>query len=152
MASITDAQLLTALADRLKVTSANELPAYWAGTIVPNAVNAGYQDMLGALLNRGFSKAQVDAWDRAAEFNLSQSLYWAMVNGGVTLDQAHPDALKALDRREELKSVLVFVGGVWVQPPAGNPGLVTTAGPSLAGGVFAWPDPDDGQLGTPTHW
>lgn len=152
MAAITAAELLTALSDRLKSTSAIELPAYWAGTIVPQAVTAGYQDVLGALLARGFSKAQVDAWDRLGEFHLSQALYWALVNGGATLDQAHPDALKALDRREDLKSVLVFANGVWVQPPAGNPGLVVTAGPDASGGVFSWPDPDDSNLGRPTVW
>jgi hypothetical protein len=152
MAYITNTELLTAVADRVKVTNPDELPAWWASTVVPQAVTAGYQDILGALLNRGFSKAQVDAWDRRVEFNFSQSLYWALVNGGAAADVAQPDALKALDRREELKTVLVFVSGVWVQPPAGNPGLVTTAGPNLSGGVFGWPDPSDGDLGTPTHW
>ena len=134
MSFLRDVDLLANLADRLKLGGAAELPDYWASTIVPQANQSAYQEILGRLLRRGFTKAQIDLWDRGREFQQSLGVYFALVNGGayqgydtLTIDR--------LDRRCELDTVLVFVAGVWVIPPAGNPGLVTTGG-----GVSDWPD------------
>lgn len=150
MSFVTDGQLLAMVADRLKVRPA-DLPAYWADSITPQANESAYQEVLGRLLDRGFTKTQIDQWDRGAEFQQAIGLYLALVNGGA---YAGYDAgvLQMLDRRKELKEVLVFISGEWVKPVGDRPGLVTTAGPNTAGGTFNWPDPDGPGVGDYTRW
>jgi hypothetical protein len=150
VAFVTDQQLLEAVADRLKV-AAKDLPDHYAATIVPQANAGAYQEILGRLLNRGFTKSQIDQFDRGAEFQLSIGLYLSVVNGGAYAG-FDPEVVRALDRRRELDTVLVFVSGVWVKPDLSGPGQVTTAGPSAEGGLFNWPSPDDPNLGEYTRW
>jgi len=145
----TDAAVKTAVAALLKIGGA-ALPDYW-DAIIPSAHTAAYQDVLGRLLIRGFTKAQVDSWDRGAEFELDIACYWALARGGAYSDYGN-ETLRALDRREELDTVLVFAGGIWIKPTGDQPGLITSAGPSAEGGLFNFPDPEDPRLGKITRW
>lgn len=149
MAALLDTDVLADLADVLKQAAA-DLPDHW-GRIVPRAHASAVQEIYGRLLNRGFTAAQVDAWDRVEEFERDLSLYWCLVRGGAygQIDEA---ALKALDRRKELDAVLLFINGVWVKPTGDQPGLVSTSGPSLDGGVFNYPDPEAPGFGEYTKW
>ena len=151
MSFITNNQLLQAIADRLKLASTSELPAYWSSTIGPDANTAAYQEIVGQLLARGYSKSQVDAWDRGAEFQKSIGLFFALSNAGVYAGY-DPETIENLDRREELERVIVTVSGEWVKPTGDKPGLITTAGPSAEGGIFNFPDPNGEELGRYTHW
>ena len=155
MSYLADADALDAVAAKLKSAGAAELLAdapYWE-SIVAQANAAAYQEVLGALLQRGFTKAQADGWDRRVEFQRDLMTYWALVNGGA-LESFSDLFIRSLDRRKELKEVQVFVGGAYVNPLAGinAPGVCSFGGASPGGTVFNWPDPDDANLGNPTRW
>lgn len=149
MAFITDEQLRDALADRLKVAG-NDVPAAFSSTIVNRSNTAAYQDVVGRLIARGYTKAQIDQWDRGAEFQTMIGLYWCVVNAGA-YGGFDPETLKAWDRRKELAEVIVAINGAWVRPTGDQPGLVVTSGPSTSGSLFNL-DPDDGRVGEVTRF
>ena len=148
---ITDAQLKTSLAAQLKVASESDVPAFFTNDILTRSNLAAYQDILGRLLARGFTKAQVDSWDRGAEFQTAIALYWCFVNAGM-YGGYDVETLRALDRRKDLDKELVFASGVWIQPTdRSQPGLIVSAGPA-ADSMYSWPDPDDQRIGKTTRF
>lgn len=89
----------------------------WDG-IISDANAAAVNSIRGALLGRGYSPAQIEAWDRVQEFQTDLAIFWALVNGGVTKD--YDDRLIAkLDRRAELATVDLTINGALVQPGGG---------------------------------
>ncbi len=136
--------LQQAVADRLKLAGVSTLPDHYLTSILPDALNGSYQEILGRLMARGFTKEQVDSFDRGAEFQRAIGIYLALVNGGVYAGM-DPETMKCLDRRKELDSVLVFNAGIWIKPVGNQPGLVVTAGASAQGGIFNWPTGQDDE-------
>jgi hypothetical protein len=115
---IDSAELTTILEGALKV-SAGALPDYWA-KIVTDALASAYRDIRGALIQRSFTAAQVDAWDRGAEYQRDIGLYWCLVRGAGM--HGYDDRfIKMLDRRKELETVLVEAASGSPQQSAGNP-------------------------------
>lgn len=126
---LTDANIKTAVAAQLK-TAPEDLPSYW-DEIVAAAHTSGWQDVLEGLLRRGFTQAQVLAWDRCAEYERKMSTYHALVNGGA-LESFDLTGVRLLDVRKDLERVQVYAGGVYVTPANGTagPGTVGNGGPS----------------------
>jgi hypothetical protein len=157
MSYLADADALEGVARALKMESASALltdAPYWE-QLVADANAAAHQEVLGQLLQRGFTKAQADAWDRRVEFQRDLMMYWALTKGGA-LESFSDLFIRALDRRKDLLSVQVFIDGDFVNPLRGSsaPG-VCSFGPSrgtAAGTIFNWPDPDDDRLDQPTRW
>lgn len=129
----TDAQIKQDVADALKVASVSDLPAYW-DNLVARCHVAAYQEIVGALLARGFTQAQIDAWDRGTEFERHLALYfcftWPQGAGQFDLN-----AVKLWDRREELKAVQIYYGGAAVDPSA-SPGTIGAGRIRTDVGVF----------------
>lgn len=148
---VEDTELLTALANQLKASSPNELPAYYAADLIGRSNTAAYQEIVGRLRARGYTQTQVDGWDRGEEFQLAIGLYFCLVNSGA-YGGFDPMAMQALDRRKELDKVIVFVNGEFIRPSGDEPGLIVTSGPSTTGSVFNFPDPDDSRIGEITDW
>lgn len=142
MAAATSAQIKTALANLLKVTEAS-LADHWEAISV-QAQTFADQEVKGRLYRRGFTAANVADWDRLFEVTLDLGLWRCIMLGGV-YSGFDANVIKALDRRDELDGILVFVNGEWVQPPMGQPGTITTAGQMAEdpGGVFNWNPRDD---------
>jgi hypothetical protein len=87
------------------------------GQIVADATNNAASGIMGVLLGRGFTQEQIRSWDSLSEFHGDIALFWALVNGGVARD--YDDRLiNKLDRRAELATVDVMIGGKLVQPGA----------------------------------
>lgn len=81
-------------------------------TVVVAARTFAYEAILSALVERGFTKAQVDQWRRGAEFELDLTLWWFFrsvvgANQGSYPAEINP---KHWDRREELKTVAIMIG------------------------------------------
>jgi hypothetical protein len=108
---VTDADLLTYLAAvLLKETDSANLPS-GAGANVSAANQKAYDELNAVLRERGFSAAQVDAWDRRAEFNRDIAVYWVLVD---YFNAESTDLwVRKYDRRDELKSVSVLQSGQW---------------------------------------
>lgn len=140
MAFTTDAAIKTDVAAALKLASSSDLPAWW-DTVIPRAHTAAYQEIIGALLARGFTKTQADTWDRGEEFERHLSLYFAFTSpqGYGSFDL---NAVKLWDRREELKSVLIYDAGTWITPGE-SPGTVGTGRIDADAGIFNPIDQDD---------
>jgi hypothetical protein len=148
VAALTDAEVKDLLAAQLKMAP-NDLPGLYE-KIVPRAHLFGYQECLGRLMRRGFTQAQVDAWDRLAEFEGDLSIWKALLMAGAYAGFDR-DTLAALDRREELDTVLVFDAGVYVDPATAEAGPGTVGfGRESTTGEFAWP-PNDGSPGDPAN-
>lgn len=110
--------------------------------ILPDAARAGNNAVVGGLSARGYSRKQIFAWDRAEEFAADIALFWALVKGGVGRDDPEmPALIAALDRRAELETAAVTVGGESVEPGAGGSAGVIRSGvvERQTGDLFAVP-------------
>lgn len=149
MAFITDSQLKVELAGNLKVDPAAIPPGVWDEVIESSNV-AAYQEIIGALLARGYTMAQISAWDRRVEFNADLGLFWCLVKGA-GLHGNDPTFIDKLDRRKELLTCPVICGGSLVAPGTAG-GVVgygtldteddTYARPTFSGGkrvTDGWP-------------
>jgi hypothetical protein len=121
---VTAAQIKSRLADVLQqLTGSAELKGWWE-SIVNDAALSAYNDIAAALAGRGFTAAQIAAWDAGLDFQVSIGLWYALVKGGATKNWG-PDAkayLDSLDRRAELATVPILNGGVLVEPGASEAG------------------------------
>lgn len=110
---ITDTALEQALAAHLKIASVDDLPES-SVVLLAECNLAGYGEIQSRLINRGFTQAQIDGWDRRVEFNRDISLFWLLVHAAnLTADDLW---VNKLDRRAELDTVALTVGGIVVAP------------------------------------
>lgn len=133
MAFTTDAVIKDDVVAALKLTSASDLPAYW-DDVISRCHTAAYQEIVGALLMRGFTKAQADAWDRGTEYERTLSLYFVFTTpqGAGNFDT---QAVKLWDRREELRTVMIYASGAWTNPGE-SPGTIGVGRMSDQVGIF----------------
>jgi hypothetical protein len=114
---LTDVQIETALAAILK-QNVSDLPDY-EPTILTDAHNSAYNDIASRLVARGFTLAQVNAWDRGAEFEKDIALWWCF-DKMAGLSQAVDDRfIGKLDRRAELIDTPVTNGFKPIRPTGG---------------------------------
>lgn len=151
---LTDGQLTTELQNMLQQPD-GFTAAYWP-TLITSANLAAYQDIVARLAARGYSPAQIAAWDRGAEFQKDIGIYWALLRGaGLSKDAYDVAKLKPFDRRLELwdpknaeNSVPVTINGLWVAPAND---LQTATGPiDTSEDLFpSYLDPADSRIGDP---
>jgi hypothetical protein len=110
---IDEDEMTAILASSLKTTP-DKITAtgVWEKTIV-DSIDAAYQDIVGALTERGYTSSQIAAWDRAEEYNRDLGLFWCLVKGA-GLHGNDPTFINKLDRRKELESVAILIDGVMV--------------------------------------
>lgn len=151
---LTDAALTTALESAMSVapgTLGSGDSAHWL-TIVEQANGSAYQDILGALLQRGLSLTQIDTWHRGIEFQRDLGLFWALVRGA-GLHGFDDTYIKPLDRRKELETVALIdaVGAPLVPPDPPLEGQVARGVMSSETDLFRL-DPCDPRRGRVTRW
>lgn len=140
MAWITDNALADAVAARLQTTRANQesVSPHWT-TIIGQANTEAYQTIRTVLLDRGYSVANIDAWDRRVEWNTKLGVCIALENGAAGRD--YP--MEAIDRickcREDLLTVAVVVDDVVVDPEGGS-SRVGTGDMDTSGDTFVFDD------------
>ena len=152
------------LADVLKLSGTAAL-AGWQVNLVNRLHQAAYNQILAALVARGYTPAQVQSWDAGADFERSITLHLVLSGGGAADAGAVSDRFVAnLDWRPLLsdgpggrQAILLTSGGAVVLPagPVGQPNFGQA---DTSGDVFQWP-PRDGstpspasQLGRPAVW
>ncbi len=148
---ITAAQLRTAVASVLKISEV-DLPQWW-DSVTTQAANFAEQEIKGKLLARGYdllvpgSNLDITHWDRNYEFSRDLGVWKSLILGGA-YQSVPPDILAALDRRQELRDVVVTVAGLWVKPSGDKPDLVRTGRLGLTdGGIFSFDEDDDPHYG-----
>lgn len=128
----------------------SDLPSFWA-QLISDCQTRAYNEIVSRLAARGFSAAQIAAWDRGAEFELSLTAFWAITDGA-GLEGADDKFLAKLDRREELDTVAVTSGGTF-SDPAGTAGLPSTGSYDTSTDMFVFDQNDeDPRRGTETVW
>jgi hypothetical protein len=111
---ITDPQLQQALADTLKRDVAT-LEPYWDRVVTLANLDA-YTGIVGILAGRGYSAANIAGWDAGSVYQTSIGLFWCGVHGAAHFMPNEGELLAELDRREELKTLDIIVGGIIIDP------------------------------------
>lgn len=146
---ITDAQLKDRLASLLSKNGAALNADKW-DVIVSDSNRSAYWDIVSRLMNRGYTKAQVDAWDRLAEYTIDIGLYWCAIKGG-GLEGYDDKFISKLDRRKELDEVFVTEAGVEAAIDEGDIGV---GGQVTDEDLFGQPIDVEGdsRVGEVTEW
>lgn len=87
-----------------------------------DSYRAAVNDVLGALQARGFSPTQARAWDRFDEYVTDIGEFWFLTRAGL-LGNYSDLFVQKLDRRKELTTAPVMVGGVLVEPGSAAAGF-----------------------------
>ena len=155
---LTDVQLNAAVASTLQKASV-PLTGFW-DEIITAANLSAYWEIVGQLSARGFTKAQIDAWDRGPEFQRALGVFWALNHQAAqaATDEYSRVNLKEFDRRMELSgnpskgitAVVVTASGVF-QRPETTVGQATTGPLDTTTDHFVPFDPCDPRMGTPTR-
>lgn len=75
----TDTEIRDAIAGALGLVDGSELPTHWTARIVTTGNNRGYLKLREVLLGRGFTAAQVSAWEGAANWNERLGVIYTMM-------------------------------------------------------------------------
>jgi hypothetical protein len=113
---ITNPNLSTAVAAANTQGSAASLPAQW-NSIVPSANIFAYNRIRSVLFNRGFTPAQVDAWDERESWNEQVGVcvaFWRASKSDEDRGEPFRREFEAL--MEELKEMAIVIDGVIVNP------------------------------------
>lgn len=129
--------VLQAVSDTLQQVGVGNLPAQWEN-IAAQCQTWAYNEILSALSGRGFTPAQIAAWDRGVEFELDLAIFRALSRGGA-LANLNADFIKSFDRRSELKEVIYTTTGA-IQDPQGTAGLPNVGDNDTSEDIFVWPD------------
>ncbi len=117
--------------DILKLSEDGTLEPYWL-RLIEKARQTGYTDLTEILLGRGYTIAQLDAWDNREVYNRQQALFWLYTESSLGIGYDDKEINK-LDRRPQLlKAATIMVNGVPVVP--GGP---ADTGGSVGGGLIS---------------
>lgn len=110
--------------DILKLADDQNLEAYWS-RLIEKARQTAYSDLIDILIGRGYTIAQLDAWDSREVYNRQQALFWLYTE--TSLGMGYDDKeINKLNRAEQLrKATTIMINGVAVKPdaPAANGGI-----------------------------
>lgn len=99
------------------------LESKWDG-IIPDAIQRAVTDLSNYLRGKGFTAAQLAAWDDAQVYSSDQAFYYAMIEGGSPEDRSDAGDLKRFDRVTYLMKLddplTLSIGGVLVVPGAAD--------------------------------
>lgn len=123
MPYISDLDLKVALAASLHlrdVAQLDEEAPHW-NAMIPAANLRAYNHVRETMLARGFTSAQIDAWDRAEEFNRRIGVCVLLEDGAVSSESLDGQKIERVCAcREELKVAQVVIDGEIVEPTTGN--------------------------------
>lgn len=144
----TDTVVTAAAADALKVTVAS-LPG-WVSNIVVRAHVRAYNLIVRTLAAKGFSLAQITAWDEGVSFETDLGVYFSLVNNNVlhTIGVDERFAF-SFDRSKELCAVDVLTTAGVAIYPTGPFGLPATGAENVVG---PWDDESAAPFGQPEPW
>jgi hypothetical protein len=148
---VSDTVILTDLAADLKQpdlpTLLGKAPWWSAAVSLPHL--QAYNHIVARLAARGYTPAQIAAWDRGPEFERVLGVYWALVENGILSEVG----LKCIEKYEryfkDLESVTLTAGGGVVQDPLGMVGQAAV-GPRNTSDDLIVLDPCDPRIGLPT--
>jgi hypothetical protein len=149
---VTDATVLTDIAAALKQVSKAAWLAKnaWAETAVGLPHLQAYNQIVSGLTSRGYTLAQVLAWDRGSEFERVFALYWFLVENSL-LSEAGAKFIEKYERYEKWLATETLTSGGDPLVPGGTAGQVTTGALDTSSDLFGL-DPDDSRIGYPSRF
>lgn len=138
--------VLQAVSDTLQQVGVGNLPAQWE-SISAQCQTWAYNEIVSVLSGRGFTPAQITAWDRGAEFELDLAIFRALSRGGA-LANLSVEFIKSFDRRPELREVIYTTAGA-IQDPQGTAGLANVGDNDTSEDIFVLPPSGDGEWDFP---
>ncbi len=135
---VNDAIVLADIAGMLSLADPSTLPSRW-GLIVNLCHQRAYNDVVSALLARGYFIADVLNWGAGAagqSYERSLSLFYSLSDGGGL--EAYSDTfIKTFDCRESLKTVQIFdPAGKVILTEGGQVGTIGTGPMDVGCDVF----------------
>lgn len=112
--------------------------------IIPHANISAYHDIVSALLARGYTIDQIDAWDSRVDFNMDIGAYKCLVDGGCTKDFDETFILLK-NRMLELLTLELIVDGEVVYPDVAIVGTIQSGPMSSDLDHFTLGSPDRGS-------
>lgn len=103
---IQDSEVKSYVQAQLHLRNLNEMPTYW-DELVPIAHTKAYNEILRAILQRGFTIAQILAWTAGPEYEYDLSAWWLIKTAG-QLANYDDKFIASLDRRNELKTCTIL--------------------------------------------
>lgn len=113
---ISDADLKTAIATGDAQASSSANPTHLTNAAASANVTA-YNRIRSVLFNRGFTAAQIAAWDEGADWNTRVGVvlaFWAVSKGDE--DRGEPFRREYESLMEELEKTAIIIGGEIVNP------------------------------------
>jgi hypothetical protein len=142
------AEVLQDLADTLQVADPAALEPRWV-RLVEDAIPDAYRDILAVLVGRGYTPAQLDAWDSRQAVSRDQTRYVALTRGG-GLGEYGDRVIEKFNRLKWLQTATllddagnpIIPGGGGIDEDQDDDGIPDTFGGASIGG---------GRLDQ-THW
>lgn len=153
---LSDALLLSDLSDTLNKDQGTLQPYY--KTILSQEHAKAYNWLVSALLKRGFTLAQITAWDMGPFYERDLTLYQTL-RRTAALQAVDDRLLGTMDVRKEVMELeCLAIAGVF-QDPAGTAGQVGVGDLDTSQDIFVlgpsnpgFPDTPGGERGNPTNW
>lgn len=130
------AAVLQAISDTLQQSGSANLPSQWPN-IAATCQSLSYGYIVRALTKRGYTLAQILAWDFGADYELNIAIFFALQRGG-TLANVSGAFLATFDLRKDLDEVVLTIGGA-VQDPLGTAGLPSSGDVDTSLDIFVLP-------------
>lgn len=122
--AITSEELKTSVAAYVLKGESDELIDAW-DVIIPDALETAYQELLAILVNRGYTKAQVDAWDGLNAYWRRLATYYAITLGsGLVQNYDDKWVEKLKPDLKFLETAQISIGGVQATPDDEADGMV----------------------------
>jgi hypothetical protein len=121
---MTKPELIRACQSVLGLAPTEPPPAHWDEPIEA-ALRSSKQTVISALVARGFTLAQVEAWDRQREFHRDLAICHAFRDEGIARDYSATHLDKKCEKVAELAEVTVTEDGVPVVPDEETTGRVS---------------------------
>jgi len=128
----TDDQLKSYLKDVMAKQPAAALLPHWDQIVTRSNISA-YNDIVSRFARRGYSKAQIDRWDRGLEYQLDIGVWYCLQKLATMQPEYHTQSLQWFDRRMEI---------------SGNEIQGLTLEPLIVNGEIVTPDKKYGQVST----
>lgn len=129
--------------------------------IISRSITRAYWTIVNAWQQKGYTKEQVDQWDRGEEFGVDMAAWWALKTMSFRVpDITSQQQLNDLDRRPELNpnsegdkilQAVLTIGGVIVDGTS-DFGQVHVGPMDTSEDEFVPFDPNDGRRGQPARF
>lgn len=119
----TDLEIKKAVKSVLGADPTGPLASHW-DELIARANPRGYRHVRAALIGRGYTASQLDAWESRTDWNRTAALYFAFHDAALNDETMLPHVEHLWEQLKDLATLTTLVGddGLILTPPAGRVG------------------------------